>query len=350
MDRALAIESFRFQARASADTGSPIYAELLGRAAEDLEAGGVFAELVEGFEGHPILRALPLRVMGAIHRIVLDGRAAELAAHYPSAGGRFEPERAWRALLEVARLHGDEIRGSLGANVQTNEVLRSAALLGGFLRIARETGAPLRLREIGSSAGLNLVWDRYRYELGPHRWGDPRARLLLRSEWSGAAPDLSTPVRVESRAGCDVAPIDLSDPAARRRLESFVWPEQTDRLALLRAALETVSEDPPRVDAMAAGAWLARELAEPARGEATVVFHSVVWWYIPKDEQERITREMEAAGERASARAPLAWLRMEGSDPTPLGAELRLRSWPGGEDRRLARVHWHGRAIEWLAS
>lgn len=348
MDRALAIEAFRFQARASTDTGSPIYAELLDRAADDIAAGGPVAELVEGFEGHPILLALPLRVMGAIHRIVLDGRAAALAENYPSTGGRFEPERAWRALLDVAQANADEIRASLGSNVQTNEVRRSAALLAGFLRVARETGAPLRLREIGSSAGLNLAWDRYRYELGAHRWGDPQASLVLHSEWSGGKPDLDARVRVASRAGCDVAPLDARDPAARRLLESFVWPEQIDRLALLRAALATVAEAPPRIDAMPAGTWLARELAAPARGEATVVFHSVVWWYIPKDERERITNEMSAAGERATAEAPLAWLRMEGSDPSPLGAELRLRCWPDGEDRLLAKVHWHGRAIEWL--
>ena len=348
MDRALAIESFRFQARAATDTGSPIYAEFLARAADDVAAAGPFADLIEGFEGHPILLALPLRVMGAVHRIVLDGRAPALAAYYPSAGGRFEAEPAWRALLDVARAHADEIRASLGANVQTNEVRRSAALLGGFLRVARETGLPLRLREIGSSAGLNLAWDRYRYELGPHRWGDPRAALVLPADWTGAAPDLAAKVRITSRAGCDVAPLDARDPATRQRLESFVWPEQTDRLAMLREALAAVAADPPRIDAMPAGAWLARELEAPARGEASVVFHSVVWWYIPQDERERIDQEMTAAGARASALAPLAWLRMEGSDPAPLGAELRLRCWPGGEDRLLAKVHWHGRAIEWL--
>ena len=348
MDRELVIESFRFQARASTDAGSPIYAELLDRAADDIATDGPLTAVVDGFEGHPILLALPLRVMGAIHRIALDGRAAALAANYPSTGGRFEPERAWRALLDVVRAHADEIRASLGANVQTNEVRRSAALLGGFLRAAHETGLPLRLREVGSSAGLNLGWDRYRYELGPHRWGDSKAPLVLTAEWSGGAPDLDAQVRVASRAGCDVAPIDARDPEARRRLESFVWPEQIDRLALLREALALVAADPPRIDAMPAGAWLAREVAAPSRGEATVVFHSVVWWYIPKDERERIADVMETAGGSTTREAPLAWLRMEGSDPSPRGAELRLRIWPGGDDHLLARVHWHGRSIEWL--
>src|SRR5262247_2806241 len=145
LDRALAVDSFRFQARGCALTGSSIYAELLARAADDLEAGGVFAELVKGFEGHPVLLALPLRVMGALHRLALAGEAPELAAHYPTAGGRYEPEGAWRALAGAARAHAPAIRARLGSNVQTNEVQRCAALLGGFLRVASLTGLPLRV-------------------------------------------------------------------------------------------------------------------------------------------------------------------------------------------------------------
>src|SRR5262249_62273693 len=136
------------------------------------------------------------------------------------------------------------IRASLGANVQTNEVRRSAALLGGFLRVARETGLPLRLREIGSSAGLNLAWDRYRYELGPHRWGDPRAALVLAADWTGPAPDLAAKVRIASRAGCDVAPLDARDPATRQRLEAVGWPEQAHPPAEPRAAAAPVAAHP----------------------------------------------------------------------------------------------------------
>jgi hypothetical protein len=345
LDRAQAVESFRLQARGCAVAGSPLYGELLARAADDLEAGGVFAELVEGFEGHPVLLVLPLRVMGAVHRLVLSGAAPALAAHYPSAGGRFEAEGAWRALLDVARAHAPEIRARLGSNVQTNEVLRCTALLGGFLRVAAETGLPLRVRELGSSAGLNLLFDRWRYELGPYRWGDPGAPLVLRSAWEGAPPDLSAPLRVASRAGCDVDPIDVTDAGDRLRLESFVWPDQLERHARLRAALAAAQHDPPRLERARAADWVPRELAARPAGEATVLVQSHVLWYLPQAERDALLRDVRAAGERASADRPLAWLRLEGISHAE--AELRLWRWPPGEDRLLARTHAHGTWVRW---
>jgi len=284
-------------------------------------------------------------VMGAVHRIVLAGAAPALAAHYPSAGGRFEPEGAWRALLDVARAHAPEIRGRLASNVQTNEVQRCAALLGGFLRVARETGLPLRVREIGASAGLNLLFDRYGYELGPHRHGGPAAPLVLRAGWEGAPPDLAADLRVASRAGCDVDPIDASDAADRLRLESFVWPDQPERQARMRAALAVAEVDPPRVERARAGEWVPRELAARPAGEATVLVQSHMWWYLPEAEREGLLRDVRAEGERAGAERPIAWLRLEATKPDQ--GEVRLWRWPPGEDRLLARAHHHGTWVRW---
>ncbi|MEB2344116.1 MAG: DUF2332 domain-containing protein [Deltaproteobacteria bacterium] len=345
--RGMLAEAFRSQALGCASTGSPIYAELLARAGGDLAAGGVFAEIVADYRGHPLLDALALRIFAAVHALVLAGDAPALAAHYPSAGGRYEAEGAWRALHALARERRDDLRvAAVARPVQTNEVRRCAVLLGGFLRVAHETGLPLRLREVGASAGLNLGWDRYRYALGPQGWGEPRARVVLGSDWSGALPPLAAPVRVASRAGCDVAPIDLRDGEQCRKLESFVWPEQLERLATLRAAIAALRPEPPPVEAAHAGDWVARELAAPAPGEATVLFHSVVWWYLSGAERQRIDTDVRAAGARATPGAPLAWLRMEGARLDE--AELRLLLWPGGEDRLLARTHWHGAWVHWL--
>ena len=127
---------------------------------------------------------LALRLMGAVHRLVLAGAAPALAAQFPSAGG--EPLRA------LAGLHRDG-RGPRAAScanwstdpVQTNETARCTALLGGFLEVARLTGLPLRLLEVGASAGLNLRFDRYRYELGERTWGPPGAEPVLRAALSG---------------------------------------------------------------------------------------------------------------------------------------------------------------------
>jgi hypothetical protein len=292
-----------------------------------------------------VLLVLPLRVMGAVHRIVLAGAAPALAAHYPSAGGRFEPEGAWRALLDVARAHAAEIRGRLASNVQTNEVQRCAALLGGFLRVARETGLPLRVREIGASAGLNLLFDRYGYELGRYRYGDRGAPLTLRAGWEGAPPDLDARLRVVSRAGCDVDPIDAADAADRLRLESFVWPDQPERHARMRAALAAAKVDPPRVERARAGDWVPRELAARPADEATVLVQSHMWWYLPEAEREGLLRDVCAEGERAGAERPIAWLRLEPTKPDE--GEVRLWQWPPGEDRLLARAHHHGSWVRW---
>ncbi len=341
------VDCFRTQARGCALTGSAIYAELLARAADDLARGGLFADLVSTYRGVPILDALPLRVLGAVHAMVLSGTAPTLAAFYPSAGGHFEAEAAFRALCDLCGAHRDALRDAAAAlRVQTNEVRRSAVLVAGFLRVAARTGLPLRILEIGSSAGLNLLFDRYRYELGPHRWGDADSPLVLATSWEGAPPDLAAPLRVASRRGCDLAPFDVRDAAHRLRLESFVWPEQLDRLARLRAAIEIAMREPPAIDTAPAGAFVETQLTELPEGVATVLFHSVVWWYIPEAERARITHAMESAGANATRTAPLAWLRMEGA--TLEEAELRVRLWPDGEDALLARVHWHGAEIRWL--
>jgi hypothetical protein len=338
--------AFRRQGRACAEMGSPLYADWLARAADDLAAGGRVARLVDGWQGHPVLDNLPLRLVGAAHFVALTGEAPELAAFLPSAGGRFEPEPAWRALERVLDRHAQRIRAHLGEQIQTNEVRRCCALLGGFLALAREHQRPLALREIGTSAGLNLCFDRYRYALGEARWGPADAAVALDCEWRGAKLDLSGSLRVASRAGCDVAPIALADRAARLRLESFFWPDQLERLARLRAACDAALAAGVAVERMRAGDWLARELAAPAPGLTTVVFHSVMWMYVPADERERIGRLLEEAGARATAGAPLAWLRMEGVNFEH--CEIRLRSWPGGDERLLGRCHYHGAWVEWL--
>lgn len=340
-------DAFRSQARGCALTGSPIYAELLERAADDVAAGGLFADLVSTYRGVPMLDALPLRVLGAVHALVLAGRAPALAKFYPSGGGSYEADGAFRALCEVCDAHRDELRDAAASlRVQTNEVKRSAVLAPGFLRIAARTRLPLRIREIGSSAGLNLLFDRYRYEFGPHRYGDPASPLLLTTKWEGVAPDLGAPLEVIDRRGCDLAPFDVRDPEHRLRLESFVWPEQLERLARLRAAFEIAMREPPAIETTGAGDFLAAQTAQRVDGVATVVFHSVMWWYVPEAERLRIADIMERAGARATRTAPLAWLRMEGMRLEE--TELRLRLWPDGGDTHLANAHWHGASVRWL--
>ena len=127
------VNSFRLQSAGAAAHGSPMYSDLCSRAADDIREGGPVAGLVQGWEGHPILGALPLRVMGAVHALVLAGEAETLAAYYPSVGGQYDPARTWTAFRDVIESRADAIRSRLDAPVQTNEVGRCCSLLGGFL-------------------------------------------------------------------------------------------------------------------------------------------------------------------------------------------------------------------------
>jgi len=340
------LDTFRAQVEGCRNAGSELTARLMERCVAELEAGGPLARLLSDWQGQPLLDALPQRVVGAVQGLALEGRAPELERFYPSLGGTpVWPDTA-DAFARVIERHAAEIRPRLDAQVQTNEVRRCAGLLGGFLAAARSANLPLQILEIGSSAGLNLFWDRYRYALGPHAWGDADAKLLLDAEWRGDPPDLHAPVRVTSRRGCDLYPLDVRDPAQLRRIESFLWADQPDRHRLLRAAAAALPPEGAQLERIGAREFVARELSRPVSGAATVLFHSVMWWYLPEADRKEIARSVEEAGARASREAPLFWLRME--PPSMQFCEVRMRSWPGGGDRLLARAHHHGRWVEWL--
>ncbi len=342
------VKAFRLQAGGCRLFGSPLYERLCELAISDLDRHGPVARLVEGWAGDPLRGFLPLRMLGAVHERVLAGEAPALAPFYPSVGGDPDRPGLWEAFLGVVEEQATALRGRLRNFPQTNEVRRCAGLLGGFLTVAGETALPLRLREIGCSAGLNLQWDRYRYALGPHRWGESDSPVRIEAEWEGGAPPLTTPVRVSDRAGCDIDPRRLESDGEVRLLEAYVWPDQPDRLLQLRAAVRIARADLPRVERASAGAWLERELAAPASGACSVVYHSSMWLYLTPEEKQRVRDAIEARAARATAGEPLAWLRHEDGE-IPGHVELRLRLWPGGEERLLAHSHPHGRRVEWLA-
>jgi hypothetical protein len=332
---------FRWQAVWCGSLGSPLYEHLLTRAASDLESRGVVWRVLEPYASQPATFAHHLRLMGAVHRMVLEGDAPELAAHYPSAGGDGDASAAWVAFK--ALLGTGEVR--LDHAVQTNEVGRSAALLGGFLTVAQETGLGLRILELGASAGLNLRWDRFRFEAPDWAFGDPSSRATVRADYASGRPPLPRLVWVSERAGCDAAPIDATTHDGALTLQSYVWPDQAERLELLRAAIEVARQTPATVDKADAADWLDERLARERGGMATVVYHSVFWGYLTDAGRERIKRALHEAGAKATEAEPLAWLRMEtGADQT----DVTLTTWPGGEERLLATAGYHGRPVTWL--
>ena len=185
---------FRQQAEACDELGSPMYAELLASLADDLEAGGPTTRVLRGHEDDPGPSGLALRLAGSIHRLVLAGEAFELAAAYPTVGGRWSTAGV-PAVLDFLARRGDEVRPLLDHAPQTNEVGRAAALVGGLLRLADRWRHPVRLFEIGSSGGLNLQADRFRITDGAGGgWGDPASPVRPRPGLGGrAAPGRPRP-------------------------------------------------------------------------------------------------------------------------------------------------------------
>lgn len=332
-------EAFRAQAEACDGLGSPFTATLC-RALPGALAGPLRAT-VAGWPGDPLADALALRLAAGLHALARDGRAPEVAAAWPPATGALAP-----ALATAFDRYRDFLLPWLASPPQTNEVARSGVLLGLARLVADRTGLPLELLEIGAAAGLNLALDRYAYDLGPAGRTGPAGPVSIACDWRGAAPRPALP-EIAARAGCDRAPVDARDPAARERLLAWIWPDQPARRARAEAALALAAEAPWRVEAADAAEWLEDRLARPPRpGTARLLVHSVVWQYLAPATKARLRAALDRAGTAATRRAPLAWASMEG-DGRPGGAALRLTLWPGGRTERVGRADWHGRFADW---
>ncbi len=348
--------SFQAQAHFCRGSGSPFSASVLDRIADRIGGSGPYdAALKPWWSAEVALLftdAVPLRLLGALHYLVLSGAAPSLSALYPPNHAAENDAALDRALVQATEAHCAIIDGFMASPPQTNEVGRALCLVGGFLAVASETGLPLRCLELGASAGLNMNWDRFGYRFGDGtRWGDSGAAVQLSAEWTGRSPVLAD-ARVIERAACDQNPIDVTVPAEALRLQSYVWADQTVRLERLRAAIAVKQHTggaPERADA---ADWAERHVA-PRRGTATVVYHSSFMPYPAKPVQDRIRAAIEAVGAAATADAPFAWLSKEPDREAPLAHdEVLLRIWRGRPDdgvvRRLATVHPHGIAVNWL--
>lgn len=339
-------DHFLAQAKACDGLGSPFTANLCRALAKVLDANTRTGQAVLGWSGDARADALALRLCGALHALVLTGAGERLARLYPP-NQTSESEIAAVLPEAIARFDERIVAGLAGAP-QTNEIARSAMLLPGFLTVARETGLPLDLCEIGASAGLNLLLDHFHFRYGDAEWGDPASPVRLAPEARGPAVPLDGAINVRYRAGCDIAPIDFADTAARLRLRSYVWADQAARLARLDAALSLAEKFPPPLVKADAPEFVGKALATRQPGGAFVLYHSIMWQYLSRATKDAITAMLEQAGRQATAAAPIARLRMEPGDPANNWAVLSLTLWPGGETRHLAHCDYHGRWIEWI--
>ena len=344
------LDSLLRQARSCAHVGSALYGELLDGLAADYAAGGVTRTLLYGVTATPVHDALPLRYLATAHRLALEGMAPNLAALYASCGGHWDGGDPTPAFLRTVRENQTLFAHGVRQNVQTNEVARSAVLASGFSLVSRRHGLPMATLEIGSSAGLLSRWMHYGFNTGESVTGNPASVLQFGPQWWHAPPPhLDPAATVVSTRACDITPLDLATPLGRLAMESFLWPDQIDRRERLLAALAVAADHPLLVEQADAGAWLSQRLtAGLPTGTATVVFHSIVWQYLPQSTRDTMRDALHRAGASAAPESPLLWLRMEPA--TPEHASLRLTSWPGGVDEELAHVGYHGADIRWLQS
>ena len=339
--------AFANQVAYCAQNGAPLTGRVLAGIGTVLasDAGGELLERVRGWQGRPLADALPLRLTGGIHALHLAGKEPALAVIY-----RGEPADDAAVIADVIARHEAALLPWLDGPPQTNEAGRSANFIAAMLWLA-ERGCPPRFQclEIGSSAGINLMLDRYAYDLGGVKVGPKDAVMHLAPAWHGAPPPSRT-IAFAGAKGCDVAPVDLTDPAEALRLKAYIWPEHTVRFERMDAAIRAASQRRPDIVRMNAADFVESELARPQEaGTTRVLMHSIVWQYVPADQQTRVTAAMEAAGARATPERPLAWVQVE-ADRSVHRHKLTVRHWPGGgEEVHLAWSHAHGADVEWLA-
>ena len=337
-------EAFRLQAQYCTAAGSPLTAEVVAALADILDHATRTGARILDWAGDPIVDALPLRIAGGLNALARTNKDELLVRYYRSRDVEAHP-----VLRQILTKWDDWLYPWLDGPPQTNEVARSGALWPGMLEIARRFGPDMEWIEIGSSAGLNLNMDRFGYRLGDTVSGDSLSAVQITPKWNGASPEPAA-VTVCDRVGIDLNPLDPTDPVIVDRMLAYIWPDQPERLARAEAAIRVAQANPPPIVKGNATELLAPLLAElQAEGRTRVIFHSIVLQYFPEDARAKVRAMIEAAGARAEATRPLAWLSMEFAAKVT-EAQLTLRCWPGdGKPHLLATAHPHGAAVSWVA-
>jgi hypothetical protein len=328
MDLASIPEAIEWQAQHAEKAGAPGTAKVIRGLLALENSRAATARRIFAWQGLSLRDAMPLRIAGGIHNLLLTGEEPRLEDIY---AGRVASQGDVDALIcEIVEAHDAQLMPWLDGPPQTNEAGRSARL------------------EIGASAGINTMMGRYRYDLGGVTTGPSSSRMQIAPEWRGSPPPASAIGFVDAR-GSDIAPVDLTDERQALRLKSYVWPEATGRMARIDAAIALAQRMPPEIERMDAADWVIKEVARKQEAGVTrVIAHSIMWQYLPEFTQERIETAMEEAGAAATAEKPLAHIALETNRET-FQHELKVRYWPGGEAPvHLANAHPHGAWVEWL--
>lgn len=319
------VESLRWQEEYCRTAGSPTAAEVLRAVTDDVLRAGPLADVLPALVRFGDL--VGLRVMSCVHLLALERRIPEVAVWLPTIGGTAPAGDAGRASFRSAVVsalssHRPELEHSLSRTPQTNEPARSMLLRGALSRL---TG-PVRLFEIGASAGLNLRAD--------HLPADPSLE-------AGPLP------RIVARRGCDLDPVDPATPRGRALLSSYVWVDDVTRFERLRNALEVARRVPAPV--VAADALQFASGIELRADTTTVIWHSAVWVYLSQRTRDGLRERIRVLGSSASPTSQLVHVSWEWDSDRAQSTQpfaLVLRRWDGKQEDGapvvLARGMSHG--------
>ena len=339
--------AFEIQAGYCTAMDAPITARVCTALSTAVDRESETGRRVLDWMGEPVADALALRLVGGLHALHRASVDPALSAVF--AGAETDPVRVAAALQATLVAQDAALLPWLDGPPQTNEAARSAGMMTGILHLAARYGSRFEALEIGSSAGLNLLIDRYRFDLGGVNVGPDTSPVTIRPEWRGPPPP-NAAVEIGSTRGVDIHPVDVADTDSAARLEAYVWVDAVERQARLAAAIAMVRKGGVDLAQGDAADWVEARLAEPQpEGVTRVLIHSVVWQYLPATSRERIRVAMAAVGARATVERPLGWVMMEPNRDLHRH-EVRVRGWPGERAMELvALTHAHGAWVEGLA-
>ncbi|MDJ0644200.1 MAG: DUF2332 domain-containing protein [Erythrobacter sp.] len=340
-----------WQAEHAFENGAECTARVIRSLARVRETDTELGRRMASWAGLTLKDAMPLRVTGGLHHLALTGRDQRLLPVY--AGAVTDQEAVDAIVLELVAEHDAELVPWLDGPPQTNEAGRSASIMAGLLWLAQRMVPRFELFELGASAGVNTMLERYFFRLGRTDVGPPDSPMRIAPDWrgEGSPPPPPDEFEIVDVRGCDVAPIDLADPDSALRLKAYVWPDAPARMERIDAAIALATANPPDLVQMDAGEFVREILAWPRQPGATrAMFHSIMWQYMPAETQAAIADAFHEAGAQATPDKPLAWVSLE-TDPATFRHELKVRYWNGGEDdgktTLLAHAHPHGAWVEW---
>jgi hypothetical protein len=337
-------ERFRYFAGKIYPGQSPLYTNLALRVAEDPELLRLAASAQDKV-------ALPNLFFAAVHLLLLKGEHHQLAAFYPSLNNSSRHyDYIYPYFRSFVLEHSEEIREIMMTHsVQTNEVGRCAVLVPAFELVAAQTkGQPLTMIEIGSSAGLTLLWDHYFYQYRDGlECGDPgspvKIKCCLRGETRPPIPGHLP--KVASRTGIDLSPIDLNNAENVQWLHSLVWPDNQKRARQLEHAIRLVKQVLPRIVTGNALDLLPSLIDKVPESAPLCIYHSFTLTLASREPREKLHSILADASKERDLF--LVWMEWAADLETPLLGLVKFSKQIETE-KILARCQSHGEWLEWM--